>query len=119
MSSYTLYESSAMLNSIHLIAQSPNGGCDVAQIASPHQSGVLAIWNDIVSGLPTIRTYRVAAQIEMPSTPISSVCTYLGNLLAFGSALNSPYFAAIMLHASTREQAGSQWRPLPLQMRHA
>lgn len=39
------------------------------------------------------------------------MCAYLGNLLAFGSALKSLYFVAIMLRASTRGQARSQWRP--------
>jgi hypothetical protein len=39
--------------------------------------------------------------------------------LAFGLALKSLYFAAIILRASTRGQAGSRWRPLPLQMRRA
>jgi hypothetical protein len=61
----------------------------------------------------------MAPQIEMPSMATSSVCAYLGNLLVFGSGLKSLYFAAIMLRASTRGQAGSQWRPLPLQMRRA
>ena len=62
--------------------------------------------------------YRVATQIEMPSTAASSVRVSL-ELTSFGSALKSLYFAAIMLRASTRGQAGSQWRPLPLQMRRA
>ena len=62
---------------------------------------------------------RSVARTEMPSAATSSVCAYLGNLLAFGSALKSLDFAAIMLRASTRGQAGSQWRPLPLQMRRA
>ena len=39
--------------------------------------------------------------------------------LAFGSALKSLYFPAIILRASTRGQAGSRWRPLPRQMRRA
>jgi transposase len=39
--------------------------------------------------------------------------------LAFGLALKSLYFAAIILRVSTRGQAGSRWRPLPLQMRRA
>jgi hypothetical protein len=42
-----------------------------------------------------------------------------GNLLVFGSGLKSLHFAAITLRASTHGQAGSQWRPLPLQMRRA
>jgi hypothetical protein len=52
-------------------------------------------------------------------TATSSVCADLGNLLTFGWALKSLYFAAIILRASTRGQAGSRWRPLPLQMRRA
>jgi len=42
-------------------------------------------------------SHSFGLQIEMPSTATFSVCAYLGNLLAFGSALKRLYFATIML----------------------
>jgi hypothetical protein len=71
--------------------------------------------------LPVCRpsgTYRVATKSKCRVRPASSV-RVSWDLTSFGSALKSLYFAAIILRASTRGQAGSRWRPLPLQMRRA